>query len=207
MWLTKGPATRQSSSSWRDPRLWLGVVLIVGSAGAGSSYAKSIGQRTVAFSVAHDVAAGTVIVADDVVEVHVAVPTSVSVVDALERIVGSVARRDLSVGDLVTEASLGVSVPVTTRIVCVPVRAGHMPSLDHGAVVEVWVTPSTQGMELPGPSRIVIPHAIVVAAPSSPDPTADSAVTLQIDVMDLAALNSAMRDGTLDVALIPTGQA
>lgn len=200
--LSKLKARTNRAKSSRDPRLWLGVGLVVGSAIAGNLLVRGMAHRDVAFVMVHSVAAGTVVGMQDVREVAVAVPGDTDLASS-GQLVGAVASRDLQQGELVTTAALAGYTPATVRVVSLPIKAGHLPMLEHGSVVEVWVTPSMQGMEIPGPAHIVVSRAVVVAAPATSDATSDAAITVQVDAMDVSALATALRDGTVDVALVP----
>lgn len=203
--LFASPSVRRGTSSMRDIRLWCGALLIVGSAVGANAYVQGISQRSPAYVLVRPVAQGTVIVRGDVRLVGVAVPSGVDVIGAEEGVLGQVAARDLATGELVTVAAVSADLPLTTRIMALPMRAGHLPALQHGAIVEVWVTPSTQGMELPGPARLVVDRAVVVAAPEVVDATTDTTITLQVAAADVPALATAMRDGVLDLAWLAGG--
>lgn len=196
----RSSSARRGASSVRDIRLWSGALLIVGSAVGANAYVQGIAQRSPAYVLVRPVAQGTEIVLDDVRRVGVALPAGVDVIGVEGDVVGQVAARDLAAGELVTLAAVSAELPLTVRIMSLPVRAGHLPELQHGAIVEVWATPTTQGMELPGPARLVVDRAVVVAAPEVVDATADTSITLQVAAADVPALATAMRDGVLDVA-------
>ena len=189
-------------SATRDPRLWVGVLLVVGSGAAGNYMVQGMAHRDTAYVLVHDVAAGASVGEADVNAVSVAVPDGV-VLAAQADVRGGVAARDLAAGELLTVQAVAGQQAQTSRVVTLPIKAGPLPALSNGSVVELWVTPSTQGMEIPGPAHIVVEHAIVMDAPPTIDATTDTAVTIQIDMMDVAALMTALRDGTVDVAALP----
>jgi hypothetical protein len=187
---------------WRDPRLWLGLVLIVGSFAAAMSYTQRLGHRTTVLVAAHNLAAGVEIRGGDVREVSVAVPADVPVLSDAAAVLGTAVQRDVLAGELLTPSSIGDTGDGRDRTLAVPIRAGHVPDLRHGSVVEVWLTPSLQGVELPGPARLIVERATVVAAPSDPDPTMDAAVSLLVRDVEVADIVQAMRDGAVDLVLI-----
>ena len=89
------------------------------------------------------------------------------------------------------------------RLVSVPIRAGHLPNLDFGQLVDVWMTPSIDGMALPGPAQLLISQAIINMIPDGIDPTLDTAVTLLIPSNQVQVLVQAMRDGVIDIVALP----
>ena len=54
-------ATRAASAGWRDPRLWVGVVLVVGSVVVGARVLATADDHTSVWVAARDLAPGTVI--------------------------------------------------------------------------------------------------------------------------------------------------
>lgn len=198
-----GASRSGRARSARDPRLWLGLALIAGSAGVGHVLVRGVAHRDVAYVMSHAVAAGTTLTRQDVREVSVAVPPE-AVLATSAQIEGAVAARDLVAGELLQPAAVSGYVAATARIVSIPIRAGRLPAVERGSLVEVWVTPSMQGMELPGPARVVVARAVILAVPESVDSTSDTAITLQVDAMDVAALVTALRDGSVDIAVMPS---
>src|SRR5689334_6303149 len=59
------PATRSGSAGWRDPRLWVGVVLVTGSVVAGARLLSSADDMTSVWAASTDLAAGQTVTADD----------------------------------------------------------------------------------------------------------------------------------------------
>ena len=134
----------------------------------------------------------------------VALPDGVPAVADASELLGMATTHDLAEGDIVMASAVGDVADGRARTVSVPVRAGHLTALEHGAQVEVWLTPSMQGADAPGPARIVVDVATVIQAPESPDATSDTAVSLLVGDSEVGDLVQAMRDGTIDVVLIGT---
>lgn len=192
-------------TTWRDSRFWLGLLLIAGSLIAGNSYVAHVSARSLAVVVTHPIAQGTVLNSSDLSVVQVALPQSVTVVTSIENAVGHSVSHDIAAGELVTQSALESPLMVDTRIVAIPIRAGHMPSVAHGSRVDVWVTPSTQGIAIPGPSELVVAGALVDAVPDQFDPTIDTSLSLAISSSEVAALMQGLRDGLVDVVAVPSG--
>lgn len=201
----KRPEVREaaaSRASVRDPRLWLGLLLVTGSLAGANVYTNRLGHRTTVYVAAHPIAAGTELVTGDVRAVSVALPADLPVIVDAASVLGTAVLHDLQAGDLLTPSAVGDTGDGRARTVAVPIRAGHLPDLHHGAQVEVWLTPSLQGAEAPGPARIVVEQATVVAAPEVADPTMDAAVSLLVRDVEVGDLVQAMRDGTVDLVLV-----
>jgi hypothetical protein len=195
-------AKARQSSSWRDVRLWLGLVLVLASVISANWYVNRIGHRSFAVVTQHDLAQGSVIEEADIALVPVAVPQGVKVITDATQVLGSIAARDVAAGELISANAVGGSVPDASRVVSVAIRAGRLPSLQHGQRVDVWMTPSSDGAQMPGPSELVVPGAVVVSAPESVDALTESAVSLALADDQVGALLAAMRDGVVDVVAI-----
>lgn len=204
--MTREHTAADTASSWRDPRLWLGLALVAVSVAGANAYTHRLGQRTVALVAEHAIAAGTELGEADVRAIAVAVPAGTGVATVASDIIGLAVTHDLAAGDIIMSSAVTDYRDARTRTVSVPVRAGHLPALQHGSQVELWMTPSLQGAEAPGPARLLVDVATVVAAPEVADPTMDAAVSLLVNDSEVGDIVQAMRDGTVDVVLIGQGQ-
>jgi len=108
-------------------------------------------------------------------------------------------------GDTLRVHDVAGSGSSSLRNVSVLIRAGHLPSLAHGSVVDVWVTPSLEGMAAPGPASLALENIVVDSAPGLVDTTTDSAVTLSVNRVQVQTLVQAMRDGLIDLVVVPGG--
>jgi hypothetical protein len=151
----------------------------------------------------NEVPAGSPIQASDLTTANVVLPTEVKTVELVSQAAGMIATRDLFVGDLLTADSMSDQTNKSLRLISVPIRAGHLPDLDVGQIVDIWMTPSTDGMALPGPATLLIPQATISMIPSGVDPTLDTAVTLLVQSSQVQILVQAMRDGVIDVVALP----
>lgn len=137
-------ATRASSTGWRDPRLWVGVVLVAGSVVAGARILASADDMTRVWSASSDLAVGQTLTADDLratrirfddradrdryLEVDDELPAALTLT------------RPLTAGELVPAAALGRAVADDTVAVSIAVPAEHVPpDLARGSRVDVWV--------------------------------------------------------------------
>lgn len=191
-------------SRMRDPRLWVGIVFLLGSMVIAQLLISNASARVQAVTLINDVAAGAMIRSSDVSNAQVSVPNPELLLTDATEVIGKVAATDLAAGGLVAKGSVATGFAESARLVSVPIRAGHLPLLQHGAQVDVWVTPSTDGVALPGPAQLIIPKAILESAPEVVDPGMDTSVTLQISDDQVQVLVQAMRDGVIDLVAIPS---
>ena len=198
------PIKVQRKSTYKDPKLWAGVLLFVASAYLGQQTLRSAGARTQAVVLVNDLTAGARISTEDVQLVGVAVPDTANLVADPQSAIGMTVRTDVFAGDLLNVKALGQGELKSMRNISVPLRAGHVPAITNGSRVDVWVTPATTGMELPGPSRVIISAAVVVAAPDAIDSTSDTSATLAIPTKQVQGLVQAMRDGLIDLVVVPS---
>ncbi len=189
--------------SIRDFRLWLGVLFIAISIVLTQNVLNRATASSQAVIVTNEIPAGSVISQDDLKTVNVVLPQQVKAISDLTEAVGTTATRDLFIGDVLTSDSLSSKTNLNVRLVSVPIRAGHLPKLDAGQLVDIWMTPSTDGMALPGPAQLLISQAAISDIPEGIDPTLDTAVTLLIPNTQVQVLVQAMRDGVIDVVALP----
>jgi hypothetical protein len=146
------PARRVRRPGWRDPRLWIGVVLVAGSVAAGSRLLAAADDTVQVWTAASDLGAGERLTEEDLVAARVrfadeaALAGYFTVDDALP------ADRELvhgvGAGELVPRAALGrtgesglVEVPIAVEPEQVP------PSVTTGAVVDVYVVAAPEGQD------------------------------------------------------------
>ena len=192
----------KKDSTIRDVRFWLGLLLILGSVIAGTRILGSASHRVPAVVALHSLAAGAQVTMGDVSLVNVAVPNDVATVANVEDIVGKVLTQPLAQGSLVVPGIASSDVATESRTIALPIRAGHLPNVDRGSLVDVWVTPSLDGVAVPGPSELVVKKALVADVPLDNDPTSDTNISLQIDNAHIQPLVQAMRDGLIDVVVV-----
>ncbi|MEN9741164.1 MAG: hypothetical protein RIR66_120 [Actinomycetota bacterium] len=189
--------------SIKDYRLWLGIIFVIASVLLAQGLFAKAAIRQSAVLVIGSVPIGSALTENDVQLVEVLVPDSIEVISEIDQAIGKVVTRDLFSGDLLTKKSIVDRVRSDLRLISVPIKAGHLPSLQPGQLIDVWVTPSTDGMALPGPATLVISQATIEQVPEIVDPTLDTAVTLLIKVASVQPLVQAMRDGVIDLVALP----
>jgi SAF domain-containing protein len=137
-------AARATTPGWRDPRLWVGVVLVTGSVVAGARILSGADDMTPVWAASSDLAAGQALTAADLE------PVRVRFADAADhdRYLGVdeelpaalTLTRPLSAGELVPAAALGEEAADDTVSVSIAVAPEHVPTdLVRGSRVDVWV--------------------------------------------------------------------
>ena len=168
-------AQRASKPGWRDPRLWLGVLLIAVSVVAGARLLSTADDTTAVWAVERDLRAGETLVSDDLTARQV---RFVAGADADRYVLvgegvpsGARVTRAIGAGELVPRSALGVSLETGVIEVPITVEPGQLPpSVGAGSIVNIWVSadalasgdPSTQAV-------IVLEEVVVIEAPGAVD--------------------------------------
>ncbi len=154
------PAQRVRRPGWRDPRLWIGVVLVAGSVVAGARLLAAADDTVRVWAAASDLGAGDRLTEDDLVPARVRFADDgtlagyFTVDDELPADLQLL--HGLAAGDLVPRAAVGSA--AETGLVEVPIAVDPEqvpPSVEAGAVVDVYVVaaPDPDGdPESPPPS-------------------------------------------------------
>ena len=187
----------------QDPRLWLGILFVLAAMIIGQLVVSGASARVSAVTLNANIAQGSLIRESDVSSVEVSVPDTQNLISFPSEVVGKVARTDLFAGDLLSVYSISNGFAPDARTVSVPIRAGHLPQVNPGAKVDIWMTPSLDGVALPGPSTLIIPNAVIATAPDFVDVGMDTSVTVLISQNQVQVLVQAMRDGVIDLVAIP----
>ncbi len=165
------PASRQTRPRWRDTRLILGVLLVVGSVGLGARVVSAADTTVGMLAASGDLAAGTALTAE-----RVTVRTGRLVVEdnpylTGELPVGYVLTRPVGAGELIPREALAPAdtlAPDLRHVVVSVAEDVLPPGLRRGEVVDVWLTPGTQAAPGSGAmSRLVLGGAPVVEVPST----------------------------------------
>lgn len=204
-------AVRVGRRDWRDKRLWWGIALVVASVFVGARAMAASDDGVAVWSLTRALPAGTVLGADDVRPVTVALPAET--VEGYAAVAGGPATdprgrtlaHDVSDGQLLALGALvsGAQSAPVRRQVTVPVEALHAPpALARGDRVDVYVT-AAQSTAATAP---VLQGAVV--AEVADDRSALGAATEIGVVLDIAtdqapALVAALRGGSVDLVRVP----
>jgi len=189
----------------RDFRLWLGIGLLMFSIFAISHLVSTAGARTNSVALIHDIAAGQQLTLEDLEVVRVALPNSQNYVASIDSALGMTVVRSMSAGELIPVSLNSSGSSSNLRSVSLPIRAGHFPALESGDLVDIWSTPSSEGIQIPGPPSLLSKAATVASLPADIDPNSDSALTVLLPKNEVAKVIAALRDGQIDVVVLPKG--
>lgn len=181
------PAVRAVAPGWRDPRLWVGIVIVAISVVAGARLIGGADDSIGVWAAADDLGAG------DTVEVDDLVARRIRFVDAadVDRYLATDdplpadlhLLRGVGGGELLPRAALGTA--EDSGVVEVPVAVAQdqvPPSVAAGSVVDVWVS-APDGPGETSESELVLEQVVVIDAPGASDgfgSTGDRQVVLGI---------------------------
>ncbi|MFZ2503732.1 MAG: hypothetical protein WAW88_13800, partial [Nocardioides sp.] len=163
---------RSRPPGWRDPRLWVGVLLVALSVVGGARLLSSAEETTAVWALAVDLQAGDPIDADDLTTRQVRFSDS----DDLARYLpagesvpsGSRMVRAVGAGELLPRAAFAASVDTGVTEVPLSVASAQVPpGVGVGSVIDVWVVSDQPGEQ--APAQLILPGVVVVAAPGITD--------------------------------------
>lgn len=164
------PATRVGRSGWRDPRLWIGVVLVTVSVVAGARLLAAADDTVAVWAVVDDLGAGSAIAEDDLVAARVRFADAADLDryfpsdDALPADV--VLLRGVGAGELLPRAAVGSADDAGVLHVPVEVEPHRVsPAVSTGSVVDVWVSDPGSGRRDDEPEA-ALSRVTVVEAPA-----------------------------------------
>lgn len=161
-------ATRSRPPGWRDPRLWVGVVIVALSVVAGARLVGAADDSVTVWAAAGDLAPGQPVAPDDLVPARVRFDAD----DDLERYLttdealpgDAVALTGVAEGELVPRSALGPGDDVETIDVSVSIPGEQLATtIGTGSVVDVYLlsSPGAQAQ-----AEKVLEDVVVIAAPA-----------------------------------------
>lgn len=148
------PARRFRPPSWFEPRLLAGVLLVVVSVATGARIVSTADRSVQVWSLSRDVAAGTVLAADDLLAARVRLFASAATyLSTADSPAGQAVTRGLTEGELLPASALRGSTPAS--IVNLPVRPEDAPAVSRGQAVDVWA-----GTRQCAPRRVLAAAAV-----------------------------------------------
>ncbi|MEV4950421.1 SAF domain-containing protein [Paenarthrobacter nitroguajacolicus] len=160
-------APRLKKPSWKDPRLLIGVLLVLGSVAGVIALLGSADRTTQVYSAREDIAVGQVVTEADLSIVKVRLdevePSYVTVEHGFAE--GKVALQRVAKNQLVPQASLGSADAVDRKPVAIAMEEELPAQAVPGSRVDVWVAVpgSNQGFEEP---RLLLPSAEIAGMTS-----------------------------------------
>ncbi len=211
--LSSPPAARARRRQWRDPRLAVGVVIVLASVLLGARLLGGADDTVAVYRATGDLAAGQRVGPEDVAEASVRFASAEDAgryVDAGDDLAdGTVLLRDVSEGELVPRSALGAAGSATLTEVPLSVADDAVPAaVGRGSLVDVWVTPADTATGRPAKAVLVLDDVPVLAAPVGstalgPETTRQVVVGVDESSTELAAALARIAAG----AVVLTGQA
>lgn len=188
------PADRLVVRRWRDPRLWVGLVLVAASVLVGSRLLAAADDTVGVWALTRDVPAGAPLTADVLAVRQVRFGDDATEAGYLPaaRPPGprAVARRDLAAGELLARAAVGRPARSAVELPVVVGPGGAPDDLQVGDVVDVWVGPPP-GSGSTAPAARMLTAVSVVRAAHTSGPLGEAAerqVLLGLDAAERPAL-------------------
>lgn len=148
---------------WRDPRLIVGIVLVLASVLMGAVLVSRLSETTSVLIARTAIVPGDPLVGADLVAVDLRLGDQTGhYVGSLEAIPdGAVATRTIRAGELVPLSAIGQSADVPLRPVVIPVDATVAESVVPGASVELWHTVPATDEDPDAQAGLLVPDAVV----------------------------------------------
>lgn len=177
--------------TWTDPRLLLGIVLVLGAAVLGARTVAAADDRITYWSVAEDVAAGSALSTDQLAPTRASLegPVADTVLRTDEELPAAVDdlrwSQDLPAGTLLSAEHLVLAQDVATTELPLSVGSGAAPpDLARGDVVDVWVGPAP-GEPSAGAARLVLESVRVAAEGGGVEGASTRTVVVELGEVDL----------------------
>ncbi len=205
------PAARRSpGSSWRDPRLVVGVLIVAVCVLAGGRLLASADDAVAVWAVGADLTSGSPVAPRDLVRREVRFVDAADADRYLSADValpaGAMLERAVGAGELLPRAALGtersgpvLEVPLSVAFDAVP------RTVRTGSVVDIWVTPDEVSGGPTGKSILVFDDVVVVDAPpsgSSLAPTGSRQIIIGVDGAQEGFLPTALADVANGTAVV-----
>jgi hypothetical protein len=141
------PALRATAPGWRDPRLWIGIVIVAVSVVAGARLLAAADETVSVWAVAADIGAGDALTPEDLVATRVRFADAGDLAGYFtvdDRLPADLeVTRGVSAGELLPRAAVGSVGATDTLQVPVAVDAEQVPgSVGAGSVVDVYLVAS-----------------------------------------------------------------
>lgn len=199
------PAMRLRRPRWKDPRLIVGIVLVIASILMGALLVSGLAQTTSVLVARTAIVPGQEILPEDLTTVELRLGDQDALyVGALEAIPeGAVATQPVRPGELLPAAAVGQSEDVPLRPVVIPVDTAVAESVTPGSTVELWHTADAE--EADGEAELLVEDAVVRRVDEGSSLAMRTmAVEVLVPQEDVAAVLEVLsRDERLDVIGVP----
>lgn len=157
------PMMRLRRPRWKDPRLIVGIVLVVASVLMGALLVSRLSETTPVLVARSPIVPGDPIDTADLVVVEMRLGDQTGLyagtMDSVPA--GAVATRTVQEGELLPMSAIGQAAEVTLRPVVIPVDATVAESVVPGATVELWHTAPTSADSEEVQAVLLVPDAVV----------------------------------------------
>ncbi len=164
--LASPPANRPRRSRWRDPRLWLGALLVLASVVIGARVLAAADDTVAVWALNRDVGAGMSVSASDLRAVRVHLTDSVDADrywlagDPLP--VAAAFTRDIGAGELLARSAVSTDPAAFPHQLPLGVTSAGLPAdISVGDHVEVWAVPKPE--EANRSATLVLPDVTVMS--------------------------------------------
>jgi len=202
-------ASRLPRARWSDPRLLVGLLMVLLAVVVGAKVFADADERVQVWSVTRDLGADTPLTGDDVA------PTAVRLDDVAGRYVsagedldGLVLTRPLGRGELLPVSALGRSGSLDQRRVVIEVDRFGVAGLARGRVVDLYVVRAAGADQSPTPPELVLAGVTVgddvrSAGGAFGGSGSKAGVTLLVDQGDVPGVIDAVAHGSVYVVQVP----
>ena len=201
---------RLARPSWLDPRLLLGVLLVLVSVVVGARVISASDHYTSLYVAAHPLVPGEHLAAGDLVvgQVRLDGQGAFYVAADGDPPVGYVVQRYVGAGELLPRGAITTPTAVPAdRLVTLPVQPGHLPpDVGPGDLVDVYVTPKSGGSDAAGQPRLVARNLSVQQREGGDSELSGEtvvALVVAVPVADVPAVVRADERGAVDVVMVP----
>jgi hypothetical protein len=202
------PARRIRQATWADPRLVIGVLLILVSLVVGARVVGAADKTQAMHSLKRDLPAGHVLTADDVQPLNARIVSkSAAYILAKKVVAGQVLLREVRKGELLSQSAVGPDPRKPMREMSVAVKQEHAAGgLVAGSRVDVVAT-IAKSSEAPARTWTVAKGVEVMGEPKSAGGFGGSTYRVILDVPAELVLDvtAAMRTAEIDIVEVPAG--
>lgn len=164
-------ATRLRAPGWRDPRLIVGVVLVLLSIAGGVRLISGLDRTDPVYAADRALVPGQEVTSQDLRVVDVRLgstgPEYVAATAGIEP--GTYVLKPVAAGELLPAAAVGDRTQAVDRTVTVSIDAATAASLSEGAMVDLWVSrrdPDGSGTQAQLEPEVLVEQAVVAQIPA-----------------------------------------
>jgi hypothetical protein len=205
------PAARLAAPRWRDRKLIIGCLLVLLSVLLGARVLAAADASQQWIAIRADLPAGHVLTSADltVVKGRLSDGSAGHYLDgaARGRLIGQTLRYPVGAGELLSQSALVVGSSAATRVVPLVVRAGRIPDLQPGALVDVYVLSKAEGADAPAGLEMRVATAVEFLGQQDLGSGAGVAVQVRVPASSAVALVAASQSERVDLVRVDPGSA